>query len=90
MTPPRDIQILGVNESGLESGNALMCDGRDLPWLQEADSMRVWAPWNVTYRDVIILDGENRPLATFNLTVHNLAVAADYDSLRALLLRQSP
>jgi len=64
----------------------LNCDGRNIPWLQETLSSLAWIPWGATYRDVLILDGRNRKVAVFNLSTHNLAVAANCDSLRALLL----
>lgn len=82
----RAVRIFGVNASGHESGNEAAYTNRTLPLLQEApgDSARV--AWNVTYRDVVILDAENRRVAVFNLTEHDLAVGANYDSLRALLL----
>ena len=61
-----------------------MVDGRALPWLQETEAQKAWEPWEVRYRDVVILDAENRRAAVFNLTDHNLATPAEYDSLRAL------
>lgn len=86
MTPNPGIHILGVNQVGQEAGNDLMCDGRNLPWLQETMTELAWTPWHVVYRDVIILDGQNRQAAVFNLLQYNLAVTANYDSLRTLLL----
>ncbi|MCB1182823.1 hypothetical protein KDM41_05270 [bacterium] len=86
MSSPPAVHILGVNQLGHESANDLVCQGRDLPWLQETLDDQVWNKWKVTYRDVVVLDRNNRPAAVFNLTVHDLARPADYDSLRALLL----
>jgi hypothetical protein len=81
-----NVHILGVNEAGLESGNATICNGRDLPWLQDlADSANVWASWGVTFRDVVILDPQNQFLEAYNLTVHNLANGSDYATLKELL-----
>jgi hypothetical protein len=81
------IQIHGVNGAGHETGNAETCANRTLPWLQDTSQENVWSKWSVTYRDVLILDGQNRPVAVFNLTLNNLATAAAYDSLKTLLLR---
>lgn len=75
-----------MNEAGHESGNALVTDGRDLPWLQDVPEQAVWSSWAPTYRDVIILDGENKVVGVFNLTTHNLATPGDYDALRALFV----
>jgi hypothetical protein len=80
------IQILGINEVGEERENEAMYAGRSLPWLQETTEQRVWEDWDVTYRDVIILDAENKPHAVFNVTIHDLSKAVNYDSLKALLL----
>ena len=56
MDLPVDVQIIGVNQVGHESQNATMVEGRDLPWLQETADLNVWNLWDVTYRDVILLD----------------------------------
>jgi len=86
-TPTRlEIHILGVNQAGYDAGNDLICDGRDLPWLQEATGDDVWTDWGATYRDVIILDEDNVPIDVYNLTVHNLSVHAEYEALKQLLL----
>lgn len=79
------VQILGVNETGQESGNAGMTTGRDLPWLQETAAMPVWGPWAVTWRDVIILDRSNRKVGVYNLTLHPLSDPTNYAELKAML-----
>jgi len=84
--PEAGIVILGLNEVGHESGNPEMVDGRDLPWLQDSVEQLVWASWAVTFRDVVILDRDNVPVAVFNLTEHNLSVASEYAALKQLLL----
>ena len=48
-----------MNQTGLQSGNASITAGRDLPWLQDTASANVWGAWNVTYRDVVVLDADN-------------------------------
>ena len=89
--PELDIQILGVNGAGLESGNALITSGRDIPWLQDVDvdhdgSSDVWVDWSVTYRDVLILDAENVRVGVFNLTTHDLGISQNYDTLRQMFV----
>src|SRR5262245_9040785 len=81
------IHILGLNAVGHESGNSDITDGRTLPWLQDTKAQDVWTRWRVTWRDVIVLDGDNNVAGIYNLTDHNLAIAANYDSLKALLVR---
>ena len=83
---PRPVHILGVNAVGEDADNALVCAGRTLPWLQDTAAANAWGLWNVTYRDVIILDAENRVYAVYNLTQHDLANAANYQALKSLLL----
>ncbi len=80
------VQLLGVNASGLEAGNALVTDARDTPWLQDVADVDVWGSWGVGYRDVWILDRENQLLAIYNLTEHDLNDVAEYEQLKALLL----
>jgi hypothetical protein len=82
---PVPVQILGLNAVGLESGNAAVCTGRDLPWLQDVAEQNVWLSWNVAWRDVWILDTENVPVAIYNLTEHNLADPPQYAELRQML-----
>lgn len=80
------IRILGINGIGYESGNAGAVSGRDIPLLQDETRTDVWAAWDVTYRDVVILDRLNRPIGVFNLTEHDLNVPDEYAALRQMLL----
>ena len=67
-----------MNEVGHEAGNALVAEGRELPWLQDADLNAnslsdVWTEsWDITFRDVVILDGQNKVVSVYNLTSHDL------------------
>lgn len=47
---------------------------------------RIWEPWAVTYRDVIVLDGQNRAFGVYNLTANDLALDANYAAMKALIL----
>jgi hypothetical protein len=80
-----DVTILGVNQVGNEAGNEEMMSGRDLPWLAETAELDVWSAWRVTYRDVIVLDGQNQVLDIYNLTKHDLADPANTMALDTLL-----
>ena len=89
--PQLDVHILGVNAAGLESGNAFITSGRDIPWLQDLDAngdgwSDVWRSWNVIYRDVVILDAENARVGTFNLTTHDLRIPENYNTLRQMFV----
>jgi hypothetical protein len=78
------IQILGVNNVGYESGNASMTSGRKLPWLQATSMQDVWTAWKVNYRDVVILDGNNKVAAVYNLSANDLGSAGNYAALKQL------
>jgi len=83
--PEYDIQILGINGAGLEHGNTSITAGRNIPWLQDVGHTgepNVWTSWEVTYRDVIILDTDNTMVGAFNLTTHDLR---NWDSYNALI-----
>jgi hypothetical protein len=78
--------LAGINGIGFESGNDLMTDGRDIPWLQDITSEDVWTSWEVVYRDVVILDADNHIIDTYNLTSHSLGTTANYEEFKNLLL----
>ena len=82
----RLIQILGINDFGLESGNDELTAGRVLPWLQPIAGEDVWTLWQVEYRDVVILGPGNEHLGTFNLTVHDFSDPVNYAALKSKLL----
>jgi hypothetical protein len=79
------VDILGVNFPGAESGIPDMCLGRDLPLLQDTTEADVWGAWEVTYRDVFVLDAENRVVTIYNLTDHDLGQPANYEALKGIL-----
>ncbi len=81
-----DIQILGVNAVGHESQNELASSYADIPWLQDVDpngdlEPDVWDAWQIAYRDVVVVDKENVPVGTFNLTTHNIQYSDNYNEL---------
>lgn len=83
---PGRVRILGINAAGGESDNALMVEGRVLPWLQDRSDVSVWTQWHVTYRDVVILDTQGQEYARFNLTAHDLSKPENAEALRTLFL----
>jgi len=85
------IQLVGINEKGQEPGNPSTTEGRTLPWLQDRDlnsdgKSDVFTSWQVALRDVVILDGENAKVGVYNLNTHNLAVEANYNTLREMIV----
>jgi hypothetical protein len=92
--PDLPIQIVGINEYGHESGNPLMTEGRTSPLLQDVDannngSSDVWNDqWDVTYRDVKILNQQNEIVGTVNLTPpagFDLSADINYNALKQIL-----
>jgi hypothetical protein len=81
-----DVKIQGVNEAGYEHGLDDMSDLGDLPVLQDTEEEDVWLSWEVTFRDVYILDHENYLVGTYNLTTYSLAVEENYDELKAMFI----
>lgn len=75
-----------MNDVGYESGNASVTAGRTLPWLQATAMADVWKDWSPTYRDVVLLDGDGKVVGIYNLTTHDLGVAANYAELKALFV----
>jgi len=89
------IHIAGINAAGQERGNPGISTGRTIAWLQDVSNQNVWGTWRVNelrpatpgvaYRDVILLQGENKPFAVYNLTEHDLSTPANYAYLKDLL-----
>jgi hypothetical protein len=93
--------LIGINNSDPASGcsgttysagNPTVTALGDIPWLQDVDAdsnclADVWFDsWNVTYRDVIILDGHNVQVGVYNLSTYDLGVAANYNAFRQMLI----
>jgi hypothetical protein len=74
-----------VNETSQAAYNDLAVDGNIVPWLQDVENT-AWGAWDAAWRDVVVLDAENRKVAVFNLFEHDLSNRDDYAALRALLL----
>jgi hypothetical protein len=83
--PATTIRILGCNQIGSESGNAAICTGRDIPWTQDTLAENVWVDWGIDYRDVVVTDVDNVPVAVYNLTTHDLANPTYYAELKQIL-----
>jgi hypothetical protein len=85
--PDFEFQILAVNERGHSTGIETAVKERTLPLLQDDMTQMVWENWAVTYRDVIVLDGENKVFGLLNLTDNSLAEAEHYATVEGLLLQ---
>ncbi len=83
--PAADIRILGVNEAGYESGNSRLPAASALPALQDTYTENVTQAWEVTYRDVVLVDGLGQRVEAYNLTQYSLGVPANYATLKGKL-----
>jgi hypothetical protein len=66
--------------------NDWFCENADLPWLQDTSDATWWDDWQVTYRDVVILDRDGNREDVFNLTEHDLWDDDELEALKTLLL----
>ena len=80
--PDADVQILGLNEAGYESGNSLLPGSGSLPALQDTTEANVKGAWAATYRDVVLVDEEGRFVEAYNLTQYSLGVSSNYATLK--------
>jgi hypothetical protein len=85
-TPALNVEILGVNDLNESAFNYLMTGGRQLPWLQDTAEQNVWSRWKVIFRDVRILDAQNRLYAVFNLTQFDLTYPTNRQALKTNFL----
>src|SRR5262245_33085028 len=84
--PPAAVAILGINAPESAAGVPDMVAGRTIPLLQDEDAVDAAGLWDVTPRDVVVLDPSGRAYAVYNLTTHDLAVPANYAALKQLIL----
>ena len=86
--PNSRIAILGVNRKGLGSNESL-CEGSDIPWLQDTVEADWRCTWGVTLRDVIILDWNGDRVGVFNLKQHDIIDDVEFEALIDLLIDTS-
>ena len=85
--PDLNVEILGVNRSDEAVFNNLIIAERTLPWLQDPKSATAWSAWEVTWRDVFVVDSQNRMRFVFNLTAHDLTYPSNYSTLKQMFLQ---
>lgn len=84
--PSSKVNILAVNEVGHESANDLAASTGDLPLLQDTRADDVWGDWEVTYRDVQVVDADGELSAIYNLTRNDITQSGNYDTLREMIV----
>ena len=85
--PELNIQLLTIGRDDADDEElAEMSALGDLPMLWDTDVDDVWESWDVTFRDVVILDENNQKVTAFNLTRYSLGEPENRVSLKALLI----
>ena len=76
----------GINGAEYATGNPDAVEGRKLPWLQDQARRSVWTSWGAEWRDVVILDTQNRRVAVYPVLAKTLDDPANRAELKQLLL----
>ena len=84
--PDLNIEIIGVNRNTDAAYNSEVTSVSTLAWLQDTTENSVWNQWEIAYRDVVIVDSQNRFFAVFNLTVNDLFYPENQQALKQLFL----
>jgi hypothetical protein len=82
------ISIIALNEAGYgtPANYELTGEKGSLPVLQDVNEVDVWEAWEVTYRDVIILNECGEKMDVYNLTSSSLHTEENYNALREMIL----
>jgi hypothetical protein len=81
-----NVEIVGINVKSDVAYNGSYTVGIALPWLQDTAEQNVWTFWNARWRDVRIVDSQNRLLAIYNVDDHDLSIPDNFQTLKQLLL----
>ena len=80
------LRAFGVNGAEYATGNADAVAGRKLPWLQDQARRSVWTSWRAEWRDVVVLDAQNRRVAVYPVMEKSLDDPTNRAELKQLLL----
>ena len=84
--PELNISLLSINKIAAESGVASFNTTHNLPMVQDDTDQLIWDAWQGNWRDVYILDKENKLIEIYNLTEHNLNDPLNYEELKSKLI----
>lgn len=84
--PGLNIEMVGINKPDKASYNRVVTLFYSVPWLQDSLPNSVWNSWGATWRDVRIVDAQNRLVGVINLTSHDLAQETNRTTLKQMLL----
>jgi hypothetical protein len=63
-----------------------MFNGKPCSWVRDNFDVNISAAWGANYRDTFILDPLNGKIEAYNLTAHDLSVAANRAELKSKLI----
>ena len=77
--------MLGVN---IPTGgtNALMYAGKRTSWIRDTSVLKIQESWGAAYRDVVVLDANNRTVGVINVTINDLRVEANKTAMKNLII----
>lgn len=84
--PSSKVNILAINEVGEDSANDVAAALSDLPLLQDTRSEDVWGNWDVTWRDVQVVDTDGVVTDILNLTSNDIDETQNYDNLKSMIV----
>ena len=80
---------MGVNRRDQSGNNHLVTGTRSLPWVQDTIDADLWNSWDVTWRDVRIVNSQQELAGVYNLTSNNLGSPNNRASLKNMLLEKA-
>ena len=84
--PELNIEILGINAAADAPFNSLVTQASRLAWLQDTEDQKVRDRWAASWRDVRIVDGQNRLRGVANLFDYDLIEPANRALVKQLFL----
>ena len=85
--PELSIHLLSINLVGASSGVEQFDPTiHTLPMVNDNETDLIWEAWEGEWRDFFVLDQENRVVLKYNLTLHNLALPENYETLKMTLV----
>lgn len=79
------MRFLGVNRADGADDASLATDGHTIALLQDDEEQDVWGSWEVEWRDLVVLDAENRVVGVMNLTEYDLGEEENVQLVRELV-----
>ena len=82
-----NVEIVGINNPDDSANNHyVVAEERSLPWLQDSATSSAWLSWKVVWRDLRIVDPQNRLVAVLNLSYNDLSFASNRTTVKQLFL----